>query len=122
MQLKKKFQEGMLDFAAHMKETVKDKVASIEDHPVLRDFEDAFREISGFPSKRDIELSIDLVPGAPSFSKAPYRMSTPELHKLQMQLEELLKKGYIRPSISPWGAPILFVKNKDGNLRFCIDF
>jgi hypothetical protein len=49
-------------------------------------------------------------------------MSTPELKELQMQLEELLKKGYIRPSVSPWGAPILFVKKKDGTLRLCIDF
>jgi hypothetical protein len=62
------------------------------------------------------------VPGAAPVSKTPYRMSTPELKELQMQLEELLKKGYIRPSVSPWGAPILFVKKKDGTLRLCIDF
>jgi hypothetical protein len=55
-------------------------------------------------------------------SKTPYRMSTLELKELQMQLEELLKKGYIRPSVSPWGAPVLFFKNKDGTLRLCIDF
>jgi hypothetical protein len=55
-------------------------------------------------------------------SKNPYRMSTPELKELQMQLKELMKKGYICPSVSPWGAPILFVKNKDGTLRLCIDF
>jgi hypothetical protein len=55
-------------------------------------------------------------------SKTPYKMSTPELKELQMQLEELLKKGYICPCVSPWGAPILFVKKKDGTLRFCIDF
>jgi len=52
----------------------------------------------------------------------PYRMSTPELKELQMQFEELLKKGYIHPSVSPWGAPVLFVKKKDGTLRVCIDF
>jgi hypothetical protein len=55
-------------------------------------------------------------------SKTPYRMSTPELKELQMQLEEILKKGYIRPSVSPWGAPVLFVKKKYGTLRLCIDF
>jgi hypothetical protein len=55
-------------------------------------------------------------------SKTPYKMSTPKLKELQMQLEELLKKGYIRPSVSPWVAPILFVKKKDGTLRLCIDF
>jgi hypothetical protein len=65
---------------------------------------------------------MDLVPGATPISKTPYRMSTPELKELQMQLEELLKKGYIRPSVSPWGAPILFFKTKDGNLRLCIEF
>jgi hypothetical protein len=60
--------------------------------------------------------------GAAPVSKAPYRMSTPELKELQLQLEELLKKGYIFPSMSLWGAPVLFVKKKDGTLRLCIDF
>jgi hypothetical protein len=55
-------------------------------------------------------------------SKYPYIMSTRELKELQLQLEELSKKGYIHPSMSPWGAPILFVKKKDGTLRLCIDF
>jgi hypothetical protein len=55
-------------------------------------------------------------------SKAPYRMSTPELKELQLQLEELLKKGYIQPSVSLWGALVLFVKKKDGMSRLCIDF
>jgi hypothetical protein len=63
-----------------------------------------------------------MMPGETLVSKTPYRMSTPELKELQMQLEELLKKGYIRPSVSPWGAPVLFVKKKDGTLRLCIDF
>ena len=54
--------------------------------------------------------------------KDPYKMSTPELKELQLQLEELLKKGYICPSVSPWGAPALFMKKKDGTLRLCIDF
>ena len=109
-------------FATHMEEEAKDKVASIEYHPILRDFEDAFREFSGFPPKRDIDFSIDLVLGVAPMSKTPYRMGTLELKELQMQLEELLKKGYILPSVSPWGAPIMFVKNKDGTLRLCIDF
>ena len=55
-------------------------------------------------------------------SKAPYRMSTPKLKELQLHLEGILKKGYIRPSMSPWGASVLFVKKKDGTLRLCIDF
>jgi hypothetical protein len=67
-------------------------------------------------------FSITLMPGEAPVSKAPYRMSTPELKELQLQLEELLKKGYIHPSVSPWGAPVLFVKKKDRMLRLCIDF
>jgi hypothetical protein len=62
------------------------------------------------------------MPRVAPVSKAPYRMSTPELKELQLQLEELLKKGYICPSVSPWGAPVLFVKNKYGTMRLCIDF
>jgi hypothetical protein len=62
------------------------------------------------------------MPRAAPVSKTPYRMSTPELKELQMKLEELLKKGYIHPSVSPWGAPFLFLKKKDGTLRLCIDF
>jgi hypothetical protein len=62
------------------------------------------------------------MPGAAPVSKTPYRMSTPELKDLQLQLKELLKKGYIHPSVSPWGAPVLFVKKKDGTLRLCTDF
>jgi hypothetical protein len=80
------------------------------------------RSCPGLPPKRDIYFSIDLMPGAAPVSKTPYRMSMPELKELQMQLEELLKKGYICPSVSPWGAPVLFVKKKDGTLRLCIDF
>jgi hypothetical protein len=74
------------------------------------------------PPKRDIDFSINLMSRATHVSKTPYRMSTPELKEFHMQLEELLKKNYIRPSVSPWGVPVLFVKNKDGKLRLCIDF
>jgi hypothetical protein len=86
------------------------------------DFEYVFREIPGLPPKRDIDFSIDLVLRASLVFKTHYIMDTPELKKLQFDLEELLKKGYIRPSVSPWGALVLFVKKKDGNLRLCIDF
>ena len=55
-------------------------------------------------------------------SRAPYRMSTPQLRELQLQLKELLKKGYIHPSVSPWGAPTLFVQKKDGTLGLCLDY
>jgi hypothetical protein len=81
-----------------------------------------FQDIPGLTPKREIDFSIDLVPGSALVSKNPCKMSTLELKELQMQLEELLRKGYIHPSVSPWGAPVLFVKKRDGTLRICIDF
>ena len=77
------------------------------------------KEISEFPPHR---VSIELVPGAALASKAPYRMSTPKLVDLKLQLKEMLDNGYIRPSVSPWGALVLFVKKKDGTLILCIDY
>jgi hypothetical protein len=105
-----------------MEETPKDNVSNIEYYVVLKDFEDVFKEIPGLPPKRDIYFFINLIPGEAPISKTPYRMSTPELKEFQMKLEELLKKRYIHPSVSPWGAPVLFVKNKYGTLRIFIDF
>jgi hypothetical protein len=105
-----------------MEEEPKYKLPSIEDYVVLKEFEDIFKEIPRFPPKRDIDFSINMMLGATPVSKTPYRMSTPYLKDLQLQLEEILKKGYICPSVSPWGAPILFVKKNDGTLRLCIDF
>jgi hypothetical protein len=121
LQLNKCYRKGCQIFVAHMEETPKDKVSNVEDYAVLKEFEDVFKEISGIPPKRDIDFSINLMPGATPTSKTPYRMSTPKLKELQMQLEELPRKGYIHPSVSPWGALVLFVK-KDGTLRLCIDF
>ena len=89
----------------------------------MQEFRDVFcDEIPGFPPKGDIDFTIDLVLKASTVSKTPYMMSTPELLKLKMQLQELLDKKYIRSSVSPWGAPVLFVKKKDGTLRLCIDY
>jgi hypothetical protein len=122
LQLKKCYRKGCQIFAAHMEETPKDKVPNLEDHVVLEYFEYVFKEVPGLPPKKDNDFSINLMPGADPVSKTPYRMSTPELMELQMQLEELLRKGYIHPSMLPWGAPVLFVKKKDGTLRLCIDF
>jgi hypothetical protein len=69
-----------------------------------------------------IDFSINMMLGETPIFKTPYRMSMLELKELQLKLEELLKKGYICPSVSPWGAPVMFVKKKDGTLRLCIDF
>jgi hypothetical protein len=97
--------------------------SKLEDLVVLREFRDmSVDEIPKLPPRRDIDFSIDLLPGSTPISKAPYRMSLPELIELKIQLQELLDKEYIRPSVSPWGAPVLFVKNKDGTLRLCIDY
>ncbi len=74
------------------------------------------------PPAREVEFRIDLVPGTEPISKAPYRMAPAEMAELKLQLQELLDKGFIRPSVSPWGAPILFVKKKDGTMRMCIDY
>ncbi|XP_056690221.1 uncharacterized protein [Spinacia oleracea] len=91
--------------------------------PVVNEFSDVFpEEIPGMPPLRDVEFTIDLVPGTGPISKAPYRMAPAELEELKKQLEDLLEKGYIRPSASPWGAPVLFVKKKDGSMRLCIDY
>jgi hypothetical protein len=122
LQLKKCYRKGCQIFAAHMEETPKDKVPNLEDHAVMKYFEDVFMEVLGLPPKRDIDFSIILIPEATPVSKTPYIMSTLELKELQLKLEYLLKKGYICPSASPWGAPILFMKKKYGTLILCIDF
>ena len=80
-------------------------------------------DIAGLPPEREVESTIELIPGTELISIPPYRMAPAELREFKAQLEELLSKGFIRPSISPWGAPVLFVKKKkDGSLRLCIDY
>ena len=122
LQLKICFKKGCQLYASHVEEPKNINVPRLEYFSILQEFEDVFQDTSGLPPRREIVFSIDLVHGASPVSKTPYRMSTPELKELQLQLEELLKKGYIRPSVSPWGAPVFFVKNKDGTLRMCIEF
>ena len=95
----------------------------MEDIPVVQEFPDVFLdELPGMPPNRQIEFSIDLVPGTTPISIAPYRMAPAELKEPKIQLQELVDKGFIRPSVSPWGAPALFVKKNDGTLRLCIDY
>ncbi|GJU60900.1 putative reverse transcriptase domain-containing protein [Tanacetum coccineum] len=81
-----------------------------------------FIEGSGLPPTRQVEFQIDLVPGAAPVARAPYRLAPSEMKELSEQLQELSDKGFIRPSSSPWGAPVLFVKKKDGSFRMCIDY
>jgi hypothetical protein len=90
---------------------------------VVCEYADVFPdELPGMPPDRDIEFAIELQPGTTPISKRPYRMPPTELAELKKQLQELLDKGFIRPSTSPWGCPALFVKKKDESLRLCIDY
>jgi hypothetical protein len=90
---------------------------------VVREYADVFPDdLPSMPPDRDIEFVIELQPGTAPISKRPYRMPPKELAELKVQLQELLDKGYIRPSASPWGCPALFVKKKDNSLRFCADY
>ena len=89
----------------------------------MQEFPEVFPDdITELPPEREVESAIDLVPGTSPISIAPYRMSTLELGELKKQLEELLEKQFIRPSVSPWGAPVLLVKKKDGSMRLCVDY
>lgn len=101
----------------------KNKTTTLDHLPVIKEFTDVFpEEIPGLPPKRDIDFTIELIPGASPVSRTAYRMSVPELTELKMQLQELLDKNYIHPSVSPWGALVLFVRKKDGTLRICINY
>nr|CAE02835.3 OSJNBa0014F04.1 [Oryza sativa Japonica Group]CAE03534.1 OSJNBa0061C06.22 [Oryza sativa Japonica Group] len=91
--------------------------------PIVREFGDVFpEELPGMPPKREIEFRIDLAPGTTPLYKRPYRMAANELAEVKKQLEELKEKGYIRPSTSPWGAPVIFVEKKDKTKRMCVDY
>jgi hypothetical protein len=95
----------------------------LENIPVVCEYPDVFPDdLPGMPPDRDVEFVIELQPGTAPISKRPYRMPPKELAELKNQLQELLDKGYIRPSSSPWGSPALFVKKKDGSLRMCVAY
>ncbi|KAL5831609.1 hypothetical protein ACOSQ4_016963 [Xanthoceras sorbifolium] len=95
------------------------KVIFRGDIPVVREFSNVFPEdFLGLPPDREVEFQIELTPGTEPISKAPYRMAPSELKELKVQMEELVNKGFVRPSSSPWGAPVLFVKKNDGDRVF----
>ncbi|XP_070032496.1 uncharacterized protein [Nicotiana tomentosiformis] len=115
-------EKGCLAYLAFVRDVGAD-TPTIEDVPVVRDFTDVFpSDLSGMPPNRDIDSGIDLVSGTQPISIPLYLMARAEFKKLKEQLQELLDKGFISPSVSPWGAPILFVKKKDGTMRICIFF
>ncbi|GJU40369.1 putative reverse transcriptase domain-containing protein [Tanacetum coccineum] len=95
----------------------------LEDVPIVRDFPEVFLEdLPGLPPTQQVEFQIDLMPGVAPVARAPYRLAPSEMKYLSEQLQELSDKGFIRPSSSPWGAPVLLVKKKDRSFWMCIDY
>ncbi|GKA90014.1 putative reverse transcriptase domain-containing protein [Tanacetum coccineum] len=118
--------KGCQVFLAHVttkkaKENSKEK--RLEDVPIVQDFPKVFPEdLPGLYPTRQVEFQIDLVPGVAPVARTPYRLAPSEMKELSGQLKELSDKGFKRPSSSPWGSPVLFVKKKDGSFRTCIDY
>jgi hypothetical protein len=101
----------------------KGAVEGLEHLPVVKDFSDVFPEdLPRMPPERELEFTIDLKLGTELIARTPYQMSTPELQELKMQLKDLLDLRLIRPSVSPWGAPVIFIQKKDRSWRLCIDY
>ncbi|KAL5834466.1 hypothetical protein ACOSQ4_013963 [Xanthoceras sorbifolium] len=118
----KLIRKGCEAYLAHVADSRKVDF-SLQNIPTVCDFSDVFpEELPDLPPVREVKFVIDVIPGTAPVSIAPYRMAPAELKKLKLQLQELLDKGFIRPSVSPWGAPVLFVNKKDGSMRLCIDY
>ncbi|XP_070009018.1 uncharacterized protein [Nicotiana sylvestris] len=123
---RKMIHQGCDAYLAHIVDTLLGS-PSIKDIPTVCDFPDVFPDVfpddlPGLSPEREIEFPIELVPRTAPISIAPYRMAPAEFKELKAQLQKLLEKGFIHPSILPWGTPVLFVKKKDGTLRLCIDY
>ncbi|GKB26330.1 putative reverse transcriptase domain-containing protein [Tanacetum coccineum] len=119
---RKYIERGCHLFVAHVTEK-EPKEKSLNDVPIIRDFPEVFPDdLPGLPPPRQVEFRIELVHGAAPVARAPYRLAPSELKELSDQLKELSEKGFIRPSSSPWGAPVLFVKKEDGSFRMCINY
>ncbi|XP_069149168.1 uncharacterized protein [Solanum lycopersicum] len=115
-------QRGCLTYLAHIRDT-NVETPMLETIPVVSEFSEIFAtDLPGLPPDRDINFCIDVEPGSRPISIPPYHMAPAELKELKEQLKDLLSKGFIRPSVSLWGAPVLFVKKKDGSMRMCIDY
>ncbi|KAL8100488.1 hypothetical protein AgCh_032665 [Apium graveolens] len=109
-------------YLAYMMDTQRE-VPNLQDSPVVNEFEDVFpQDLPGLPPDRLIKFAIDLAPGTTPILKAPYRLAPLKMKELMTQLQEILEKGMISPGLSPWGAPVLFVKKKDRSMRLCIDY
>ncbi|GJS91450.1 putative reverse transcriptase domain-containing protein [Tanacetum coccineum] len=111
------------DHISAKKEEDKSEGKQLKDIPIVRDFSEVFPEdLPGLPLAQPVEFQINLIPGAAPVARAPYRLAPSEIKELSKQPQELSDKGFKRPSSSPWRAPILFVKKKDGSFRMCIDY
>ena len=122
MKARKLLQKGCEGYLAHIVDTTKAKL-KLTDLVVVQDFPDVFLdELPGVILDRDVEFSIELLPGTTPISIVTYRMAPSELRELKVQLQDLLEKRFIQPSGSPWGTPVLFVKKKDDTMRLCIDY
>ncbi|GKB73792.1 hypothetical protein Tco_0935204 [Tanacetum coccineum] len=118
----KYIKRGCCMFLAHITKK-KSEEKRLKDVPIVYDFPKVFpRDLPGLPLPRQVEFQIELVPGAAPVTQAPYRLSPSGMQELSNQLQELTDKGFIRPSSSTWGAPVLCVKKKDGSFRMCIDY
>jgi len=119
---RKLLRKGCSAWLAHVKELEKGSI-DLTSIPIVREFRDVFpEELPELPPVREIEVFIETILGVSPIAQSPYRMTPIELAELKFQLQELLDKGFIRPSNSPLGALVLFVKKKDGTLRLCIDY
>nr|GFB12833.1 putative reverse transcriptase domain-containing protein [Tanacetum cinerariifolium] len=120
------YSEGMSSLSSVItskKAEDKSEEKRLEDVPIVREFPKVFSEdMPGMPPARQVEFQIDLVLGAASVARAPYRLAPAEMQELSTQLQELFDRGFIRPSFSPYGASVLFVKKKDGSFRMCINY
>ena len=122
MEARRFLRKGCEAFLALILDSKREQV-NFKNIPVIREFPDVFpEELPGVPPEREVDLSIEVVQGTTPILRAPYRMAPTKLKELKTQLQELLDKGFIRPSVSPWGELVLFVKKKDGTLRMCIDY
>ena len=122
LEAKRLLHKGCEAYLAHVLDKSGPEV-TIESVSVVCEFCDVFPDdLPDLPPNRELEFEIELLLGSALVSIPPYRITPTELKELKVQLQDLVDKGFIRPSVSPWGAPILFVKKKDGTMRLCIDY
>ena len=122
MEARRFLRKGCEAFFVLILDSKRDQV-NFKNIPVIKEFPNVFpEELRGIPHEREVDLSIKVVQGTTPISRASYRMAPTKLKELKYQQQELLDKGFIRPSVSPWGAPVIFVKKKDGTLWMCIDY